>query len=80
MGVPMLIPNPIPGQEERNAEYLTEYGCALIARSPGALAYKLGKFLKDPEMRARMRATAIQRARPRAGEEIVRAVTGAPIS
>jgi processive 1,2-diacylglycerol beta-glucosyltransferase len=74
MGLPMLIPNPIPGQEERNAEYLTEYGAALIARSPGALSYKLGKFLSDPEMRVRMRAAALQRGRPRAAEEIVRAV------
>ena len=77
MGLPMLIPNPIPGQEERNAEYLTEYGAALIARSPGALNYKLGKFLSEPELRKRMRHACANRARTRAAEEILRAVVPA---
>jgi len=74
LGLPMLIPNPIPGQEERNAEYLTEYGAAMIARSPGSLSYKLGKFLGDPELRARMKQAAIQRGRPRAAAEILQAI------
>ena len=76
MGLPMLIPNPIPGQEERNAEYVTENGCALIARSPGSLKYKVKKFLADPDMRARMQQAARDRARPRAAGEILKAIAG----
>ncbi len=30
-GLPMIIVNPIPGQEERNAEFLTNCGCAMMA-------------------------------------------------
>ncbi|MCA8917127.1 MAG: glycosyltransferase [Planctomycetes bacterium] len=74
MGLPMLIPNPIPGQEERNAEYLTECGAALIARSPGALRYKVGKFLGDDGLRRRMRQAARDVGRPRAGADIIRTV------
>ena len=74
MGLPMLIPNPIPGQEERNAEYLTECGAALIARSPGALRYKVGKFLGDDGGRRRMRQAARDVGRPRAGADIIRTV------
>ncbi|MCB9931884.1 MAG: glycosyltransferase [Planctomycetes bacterium] len=74
MGLPMLIPNPIPGQEERNAEYVTENGAALIARSPGALKYKIGKFLGDPELRRRMQAAAKARSAPHAAEQILRSV------
>lgn len=76
MGVPMLIPNPIPGQEERNAEYLTENGIAFIARSPGSMKYKIGKFLGDTNLRERMRKAARDKGRPRAAEEILRIATG----
>ena len=30
-GLPMIIINPIPGQEERNTQFLTNTGCALVA-------------------------------------------------
>ncbi len=30
-GLPMIIVNPIPGQEERNAQFLTNTGCAMVA-------------------------------------------------
>ena len=74
MGLPMLIPNPIPGQEERNAEYVTENGCALIARSPGSLKYKVKKFLSDPAMRSKMQESARSRGRPKAAETILRTI------
>ena len=77
MGVPMLIPNPIPGQEERNAEYLTENGIALIARSPGSMKYKLGKFLGDPGLQEQMRKATRSKGRPKAAEEILRIATEA---
>src|SRR5213078_3612034 len=47
-GVPMVLVSPIPGQEERNAEMLLENGCAVVARTPNALAYKLDMLLNDP--------------------------------
>ena len=72
MGVPMLIPNPIPGQEERNAEYLTENGIAFIARSPGSMKYKISKFLGDPDLRQKMRQAALNKGQPKAAEEILR--------
>jgi processive 1,2-diacylglycerol beta-glucosyltransferase len=76
MGLPMLIPNPIPGQEERNAEYLTENGAALIARSPGSLKYKIGKFLRDPDQQARMKGSAGAKGQPNAAREILKLVIG----
>ncbi|MBK8205273.1 MAG: glycosyltransferase [Planctomycetes bacterium] len=75
MGVPMLVPNPIPGQEERNAEYLTESGAAMMARSPGSLQYKLGKFLGDEALRKRMQAAARSKGVPNAATSILTAVT-----
>jgi processive 1,2-diacylglycerol beta-glucosyltransferase len=75
MGVPMLVPNPIPGQEERNAEYLTECGAAMTARSPGSMKYKLRKFLGDEALRHRMSEAAKARGVPDAAEQILRTGT-----
>lgn len=72
MGVPMIVPNPIPGQEERNAEYLTESGACMMARSPGSLKYKLTKFLNDHALRSRMRAAARAKGVPDAAAQILR--------
>lgn len=52
-GRPMLLVSPIPGQEERNADYLLEAGAAIKAVDAATLEFKLARLLKD---RARLRA------------------------
>jgi processive 1,2-diacylglycerol beta-glucosyltransferase len=47
-GLPMVIVNPIPGQEERNADYLLEEGVAIRGNTLPALAWKLDRLLDDP--------------------------------
>ncbi len=76
LGLPMLVPNPIPGQEERNAEYLCEYGACMLARSPGSLRYKLRKFLGDSALRTRMQQAAKQSGKPAAAQAILQTVLG----
>jgi processive 1,2-diacylglycerol beta-glucosyltransferase len=39
MGLPMIVISPIPGQEERNADFLLKNGAALKACGGGALSY-----------------------------------------
>lgn len=73
-GLPMLIPSPIPGQEERNADYAIEVGAALRARSRASLRLKLQRLVKSTSQRARMRAAAQSAALPLAGREIVELV------
>ena len=46
-GLPMLIVSAIPGQEERNSDFLLEAGAALRVRSPESLAYKLRFLAQD---------------------------------
>ena len=55
VGLPMVLIAPIPGQEERNADYLMEHGVAVKAHDAVALEYKLGRLLAQPERLARMR-------------------------
>jgi processive 1,2-diacylglycerol beta-glucosyltransferase len=52
-GLPMLLVSPIPGQEERNADYLLEAGAAIKAVDAATLEFKLARLLSDP---ARLRA------------------------
>jgi processive 1,2-diacylglycerol beta-glucosyltransferase len=71
MGLPMVIFNPIPGQEERNSDYLLESGVAMRANSPAHLVYKVVRLLEEPALLARMAEAARSIARPRAAHDIV---------
>ena len=64
MGLPMIVNSPIPGQEERNADFLLEQGVALKAFDAVTLEYRVRKLLQRPEQLAdmRVRARAIGRA------------------
>ena len=74
MGVPMIVHSPIPGQEERNADYLMEQGAALKAVDPVGLAYRVEELLGAPERIAQMQARARALARPHAAREVLRIV------
>jgi processive 1,2-diacylglycerol beta-glucosyltransferase len=74
MGLPMVIVNPIPGQEERNADFLLESGVALKANSPAHLVFKVHTLLTDGELLARMKRAALRVARPAAAYDIAEQV------
>jgi len=77
MGLPMVIWNPIRGQEERNADYLLESGAALRANSPAHLVFKVTKLLTDERLLARMKAAARRIAKPDAAYTIASEVAEA---
>ncbi len=74
MGLPMVVYNPIPGQEERNADYLLENGAAVRANSPAHLVFKVRRLLEHPERVDAMRKAALAIASPDAAETIARKV------
>jgi UDP-N-acetylglucosamine:LPS N-acetylglucosamine transferase len=71
MGLAFVIVNPIPGQEERNADHLLEEGVAIRANNLPTLAYKIGRLLDDPARLQRMQENARRMGRPRAAFDIV---------
>jgi len=71
MGKPMIVINPIPGQEERNTDYLLEHGAAILAYDEVALEYKLKKLLAHPAQLRRMMRNAKQLGKPDAGYDIL---------
>jgi processive 1,2-diacylglycerol beta-glucosyltransferase len=76
MGLPMLINSPIPGQEDRNCDFLLENGAAWKARDIESLAWKLGKLLAEPAARRRLALAAEGLGRPLAAASIAREVLG----
>jgi processive 1,2-diacylglycerol beta-glucosyltransferase len=75
-GVPMVLVNPIPGQEARNADYLLECGAAIRVNRPQLVGLRVAELLRDPARRAALRAAALRAARPDAAEQIARDALG----
>jgi len=74
MQVPMIVHSPIPGQEERNADYLMEQGAALKAVDPVGLSYRVQELLGSPERLAAMRRRCAALARPHAARDVLQIV------
>lgn len=70
-GLPMLIVDPIPGQESRNADLIVEHGAGWKASSLDHLRYKLGQVLCDPGVLRKAARQASRLGRPRAAETIL---------
>jgi processive 1,2-diacylglycerol beta-glucosyltransferase len=71
LGLPMIINAPIPGQEERNADFLLEQGVALKASDGVTLEYRVRHLLTHPEKLADMRAKAWALGRPHAAQDVL---------
>lgn len=71
-GLPMALISPIPGQEERNADYLLENGAAVKANSPAALTGKVEELLSSETRLNEMRRKAKALGRPRAAFTVAR--------
>jgi processive 1,2-diacylglycerol beta-glucosyltransferase len=70
-GLVFVIVNPIPGQEERNADHLLEEGVAIRCNNLPALAYKIDHLLDEPLRFEAMSSKALALARPNAARDIV---------
>lgn len=74
--LPMVVIEPIPGQEERNTDHLLENGAALRSRSLPALGFKLDRALNEPGRIAAMRAGTARLSRPGAAHTVVSTLLG----
>jgi processive 1,2-diacylglycerol beta-glucosyltransferase len=69
--LPLALIEPIPGQEERNADHLLEAGAAIRCNNLPAAAWKIARLLDDPPRLARMREAAGAMGLPNAAATIV---------
>lgn len=76
MGLPIIANAPIPGQEERNADFLLEQGAALKAFDWPTLEYRVLYLLAHPAKRQDMQAKAKALGRPDAARRVLDIVLG----
>jgi len=70
-GLPIVIINPIPGQEEENAEFLVKNGCAIWIKKKGS---NISEILKDlfmnKETLEKMHENSLKLAKPNSTKNI----------
>ncbi|MBE3577793.1 MAG: hypothetical protein IMX00_08890 [Limnochordales bacterium] len=76
VGVPMVLIDPVPGQEEENAEYLVAAGAALAA-TRSSLPAVVKELLNQQGTRLRLRRAARNLARPDAARRVAKLVAAA---
>jgi len=73
LGKPLIILNPIPGQEAANSDFLLERGAAIKINRVEDLPFRLGQLIGSQKLRDMARA-AKQLGRPKAARDICLAV------
>lgn len=71
---PMVIINPMPGQEERNCDYILEIGAGTKIYHPKELEYVMFNFINDKAYYEKKVQACILNARPEAAQEIASTV------
>ena len=73
-GVPIVAVRPIPGQEERNVDYLQESGAAVRVYELDDLRYRLMHFLSDRADLERMKTNARAIGRPKSAFQVAESI------
>ncbi|MFN0137037.1 MAG: MGDG synthase family glycosyltransferase [Phycisphaerae bacterium] len=71
VGVPLVIVNPIPGQESRNSDYLLENRAAIRVHNARLLRFRIDRLLADEPRLTAMAAAARCLGRPNAATDVV---------
>jgi processive 1,2-diacylglycerol beta-glucosyltransferase len=74
--LPMALVEPIPGQEERNADHLLETGAAIRCNNLPAAAWKIATLVDQPEKLRAMKQAARAMAHPDAARVIAQDALG----
>lgn len=77
-GLPMVLVNPIPGQEVRNGDYLMEQGAAVRCNTPATIGWKIDEVLREPGRLQRMQAAARRTGRPDAAADVLSGLLDGP--
>jgi len=73
-GLPMIIVDPIPGQEERNSEFLVRQGIGTRVYDKHKIADTVEVLLNNPHKLQSMREAALKYGKPHAAEDIAKLV------
>lgn len=71
LGVPLFIIDPIPGQEEKNTQFLVEKGAAVEIKNNAHLQQQIELWFQSPQLRSQMAKASYKLGRPEAAAKIV---------
>ncbi len=77
-GLPMIIVNPIPGQEMHNTDFLMNKGIALRVDDVDDIAQQVSDLLASPQRLSSMSKAAYQHGKPYAAKDIAELVVSLP--
>jgi len=77
MRLPLIIYNPVPGQEIYNVDFIVNYGAGLLARDEEDVVEKVRFLAGHPDRLAQMKENAGQIGRPAAAQAICERVLAA---
>lgn len=77
MGLPLIIFNPVPGQEIFNVDFLVNYGAGLLARDEDDVVEKVKFLSTHPERLEQMAYNARQLGKPSAAQTVCERVLAA---
>ena len=69
--LPMLIIDPIPGQESRNTDLIVEHGAGWKAMNLANLSYKLQNIFESPSLLVKAQNATRYLAKPKAAAKII---------
>lgn len=75
-GLPMVIVNPIPGQEMRNTDFLINKGIGMRIDDTNDIGEEIELLLKSPERLAAMSKAAYENAKPYAALNVAKLILG----
>ena len=75
-GLPIIVINPIPGQEEENAEFLEKKGVGIWLKKNDKIEEELYKILNDPEKLQHMKINARLLAKKNSTRDICETLLG----
>ncbi len=73
-GLPMVIVNPIPGQEMRNTDFLLKKGIGIRIDKTNDIGEEIELLLKSPERLAAMGRAAYENGKPHAASDIAKLI------
>jgi processive 1,2-diacylglycerol beta-glucosyltransferase len=77
VGLPLIIYNPVPGQEIYNVDFLVNYGAGLLSRDEDDVVEKVRFLSAHPERLSQMATNAGQLGKPAAAQTICERVLAA---
>lgn len=73
-GLPMVVTSPIPGQESKNAQFLTSAGAAIEVDDIETLGDEVTKLLGDPARLSLMRKSAVAQGHPDSAMDLAKLI------